>query len=238
MLKKLLFLLIPFTFLFSDAIEVEPSTLDFGDVLMGNTPTLSFTITAELEQTITITPPSFYSTDITEIYMTEGQTQEVNVTFSPPNIGNWNSQVTLIGDIFGQASVDVYANAVNDLSGSISGVITADYSPYEISGDITIEEGESLVIEPGVTLLFNQGTKFLINGNLSAVGTPDQLIQFIPNNESVWNGLFIESDNNLLQYLIVKGSKNEDLFFQDLVTSQEEFYENYNIPHNNVFITS
>ena len=86
MLKKLLFLLIPFTFLFSDAIEVEPSTLDFGDVLMGNTPTLSFTITAELEQTITITPPSFYSTDITEIYMTEGQTQEVNVTFSPPQI--------------------------------------------------------------------------------------------------------------------------------------------------------
>ena len=38
-----------------DAIEVSPSTLDFGNVLMGNTPSLTFTINCNLDQTITIT---------------------------------------------------------------------------------------------------------------------------------------------------------------------------------------
>ena len=81
-MKKLFLSFILFsTLTFSqDAIEVSPSTLDFGNVLMGNTPSLTFTINCNLDQTITITPPSFYSVDITEIAMTDGQTQQVVVT--------------------------------------------------------------------------------------------------------------------------------------------------------------
>ena len=59
-MKKLFLSFILFsTLTFSqDAIEVSPSTLDFGNVLMGNTPSLTFTINCNLDQTITITPPS------------------------------------------------------------------------------------------------------------------------------------------------------------------------------------
>ena len=58
---KKLFILIPFlTFMMADAINVSPSTLNYGQVVMGDNPTLSFTVSAELEQT-TITPPEFYS---------------------------------------------------------------------------------------------------------------------------------------------------------------------------------
>ena len=69
-----------------DAIVVSPSTLNFGNVLMGNTPTQTFTLTCNLDQTISITPLSFYSVDITEIAMVSGQTQDVIVTFDPPQV--------------------------------------------------------------------------------------------------------------------------------------------------------
>ena len=110
-MKKLFLSLILFsTLTFSqDAIEVSPSTLDFGNVLMGNTPSLTFTINCNLDQTITITPPSFYSVDITEIAMTDGQTQQVVVTFDPPQVGNFTSQVVLAGSTFGTAIVNVKA---------------------------------------------------------------------------------------------------------------------------------
>ena len=76
-----------FSVLMADAIEVSPSTLDFGNVLMGNSPTMTFTVTMTLEQTVTITAPNYYSVDITEIEATEGLTQDIVVTFSPPSVG-------------------------------------------------------------------------------------------------------------------------------------------------------
>ena len=38
-------------------IEVSPGSLDFGNVVIGDSLTLSFTVTASLEQTITISEP-------------------------------------------------------------------------------------------------------------------------------------------------------------------------------------
>ena len=151
-----------------DAIEASPSTLDFGNVLMGNTPSLTFTINCNLDQTITITPPSFYSVDITEIAMTDGQTQQVVVTFDPPQVGDFDSQITLAGSTFGTAAVMVNATAVNNLEGSLSGTISADFSPYEISGNIYVSEGNTLIIEPGVDLIFTGDFRFLIEGQISA----------------------------------------------------------------------
>ena len=55
---------------------------------MGNSPTMSFTVTADLDQTVTITPPSIYEIDITELQKTVGQSQEINVTFTPPSSGD------------------------------------------------------------------------------------------------------------------------------------------------------
>ena len=46
--------------------------------------------------------------------------------------------------MFGSATVTLLAEAVNDISGSLSGTIVADYSPYEISGDIWVDEGNTI----------------------------------------------------------------------------------------------
>ena len=67
-----------------DPIEVNPSTLDFGNVLMGNTPSMTFTLTANLSQTVTITPPTYYSLSDSSLTMTSGDSTIITVTFTPP----------------------------------------------------------------------------------------------------------------------------------------------------------
>ena len=119
--------------LFADAIEVTPSTVDFGNVVMGNTPTMSFTITSDLTQNISWTTPSFYETDLNEVYLEQGSTQVVNITFSPPIIGNFDGAIYLIGDVFGSATVTLLAEAVNDISGSLSGTVRLQMI-WDISG--------------------------------------------------------------------------------------------------------
>jgi hypothetical protein len=75
---------------------------------------------------------------------------------------------------------------VADVSGSntVSGVITHDTtwtkanSPYYLSGQVTIDAGVTLTIEPGVHVIGNTWSYIDVNGTLRAVGTKDDLIQF------------------------------------------------------------
>ena len=214
-MKKLFLSFILFsTLTFSqDAIEVSPSTLDFGNVLMGNTPSLTFTINCNLDQTITITPPSFYSVDITEIAMTDGQTQQVVVTFDPPQVGNFDSQITLAGSTFGNAAVMVNATVVNDLSGSVSGTLSSEFSPYEVSDDLFVEEGNTWTIEAGTELKFAFGKKLTVNGLLKIEGAFDNLVKMVAlNPDSGWAGLTINnSQNSELEYLSLKDVTNSNV---------------------------
>ena len=82
-----------------DAIEVTPKLLRFGNVLMGNSPTLTFTITCNLDQTITATPLPIIRW-IHQDEMLTGTTQDVVVTFTPPQVGNFDSQIVLAGSTF------------------------------------------------------------------------------------------------------------------------------------------
>ncbi|MDB9854235.1 T9SS type A sorting domain-containing protein [Candidatus Marinimicrobia bacterium] len=209
-MKKIIILtILPlfFGFLKADAIEVSPSTLDFGNVLMGNSPTMTFTLDMNLEQTITITAPNYFTVDVTEIQATDGLTQDIVVTFSPPSVGTYDSYVTLTGSVFGSAAVAVNATAVNNIEGSLSGTITSEFSPYEVSGDILVEAGDTLIINPGVTLEFTGYNKFTVYGVLKVNGDPDSLVHFnaSENNEYGWKGIHIEeSDSTLIQYAMIE----------------------------------
>ncbi|SVE32230.1 uncharacterized protein METZ01_LOCUS485084, partial [marine metagenome] len=71
-------------------IAVNPSTLDFGNVLMGNSPSVTFTVTGTLAQTVTITPPTNYSLSDSAIVFPTATSSDstITVTFSPPQVGN------------------------------------------------------------------------------------------------------------------------------------------------------
>ena len=92
--KRFLVSIFTLTIIYADAIEVSPSSLNFGNVLMGNTPTLTFTITSDLEQTITLQIPPYFETDIQSLILPQGESQDVNVTFSPPSVGNYDTAAT------------------------------------------------------------------------------------------------------------------------------------------------
>ena len=73
------------------------------------------------------------------------------------------------------------------------GTWTADNKTYYITGNITIPQGKTLVIEPGVNVIFNSSFHILVAGRLIANGTSNNRIEFTGSNFSTsgfaWHGL-------------------------------------------------
>ncbi len=89
------------------------------------------------------------------------------------------------------------------LSGSIAGSVTLDpanCNPYRVTGDLTVEDGGRLVIQPGTTLEFAQDTGLYVQGHgaLVAVGTASDKILFTGASQvrGYWNGIVFEQDAN------------------------------------------
>ena len=87
----------------------------------------------------------------------------------------------------------------SELCGTVSGTLVLANSPYLVTCDVTVANGQTLVIEPGVELKFAGHYKFSIHGNLQAVGTEEDSILFTrayPTEESKWWGIrFLNADD-------------------------------------------
>lgn len=79
-------------------------------------------------------------------------------------------------------AISTHANA-EELSGQVSGILTIDGSPYILIDDINVENGDSLIIEPGVEIRYDGRFIININGYLEAIGTEEDSILFVPNGE-------------------------------------------------------
>ncbi|NUV00402.1 hypothetical protein XO12_09990 [Marinitoga sp. 1154] len=80
-------------------------------------------------------------------------------------------------------------------------VITKAQSPYYVSDSIKVNEGVTVTIEPGVTLVFKTGMKFIVDGYLVADGSTEEIV-FKPENENdtfeiVINGKPVDNKNTL-----------------------------------------
>ena len=51
-------------------------------------------------------------------------------------------------------------------------------SPYRLIGDVIVDAGVTLTIEPGVRVEITDGRSLIVNGSLYAVGTADALVEF------------------------------------------------------------
>ena len=95
------------------------------------------------------------------------------------------------------------AQLIGPLSGTIGPGDTL------VTGDIWVDEGDSLTILPETNLLFNGYYEFDINGYLSAMGTEDDSIKFKPNTGIAnWGGIdFNDSanDDSRLEYCSITG---------------------------------
>jgi hypothetical protein len=108
------------------------------------------------------------------------------------------------------------APAHTPLSGSVAGTrtLTLAESPYRVTNDWTVPRGTRLRIEPGVSVIFNPGTRLLVEGEFEAVGTETQPI-FLSKDPadpslSVWQGIVFNRADGPVRlshvYLIGAGS--------------------------------
>ena len=100
------------------------------------------------------------------------------------------------------------------LSGPLSGVITA--GTYTIIGNISVQSGDSLTIEPGVVFEFYPDFKFDIYGYLFAVGIENDSIKFIWSftaTELVGINFYDSADDSSrLGYCVITGSNDSGIY--------------------------
>ena len=87
--------------------------------------------------------------------------------------------------------------------GAVSGLWTLAGSPYHVLGDINIPEGDTLRIEPGVTIDFANNPQLAVYGVLEAVGTEADSIRF--NGPGEWRGVaFHNPDASHMTYCVLE----------------------------------
>ena len=80
--------------------------------------------------------------------------------------------------------------AQTDVSGNVSGNWTLANSPYNVTGDITLQQGDLLTIEPGVQVIFQDHYKFNVFGRLLAIGSDSTHITFTASDQTIgWGGI-------------------------------------------------
>ena len=140
----------------------------------------------------------------------------VLVTVKPVETG-WKTEHVVLGStdlITGDTiMIPLLVNA-GYWEGEVSGVWKKVNSPYIFGGSITVPEGKSLLIEPGVqvqidTILAGTVAEFRILGSLHAQGMDSDSIVFTTLQEGIgiWKGIVIE-DTAKLAYCLVENATN------------------------------
>jgi len=92
-------------------------------------------------------------------------------------------------------------HALAFISGDVSGTWDLAGSPYIVTGNTTVQAGQTLTIQAGVTVRTSPGVAFQVYGTLYAAGQPTQPVTFTSRSDSAgggpqpgdWVGLFAQS---------------------------------------------
>jgi len=141
------------------------------------------------------------------------QSYTLPISYTPQSQGSHSADLSINSNDFSGATVSTVQLEGNafGIAGNISGLWIKNNSPYIINGDVIIPENDSLIIEPGVEILFNGRYDLTVYGILKAVGTAADSIRFtryLPNDSLNWAGLrfYRGSDSSKLKYCIVEYS--------------------------------
>jgi hypothetical protein len=84
------------------------------------------------------------------------------------------------------------AKAATDItSATVTGTWTTQGSPYQIYNDIEVPPGASLIIEPGVEVIFMGHYQMSVLGSIQAIGNAEQPIVFKASDTLNWNNFAI-----------------------------------------------
>ena len=135
------------------------------------------------------------------------------VTFSKPGYQTFlyndgNPMVITINSILG--SVTLLQGNLIYLSGNINDTLSPENN-YIVVADISVQPGNTLIIEPGTTIKFESGLSLNIHGLLIAIGTVENKILFTSaqSNPYTYDWDYInfseaENDTSVLKYCIIE----------------------------------
>lgn len=175
----------------------------------------SLTLKPDGTETLSCT---FFPADATDISVSWKSSDETVATVDASGkvtalkIGSTTITATATNNPSIKATCDliVSANELNNVSGNVKGVWTKN-SIINVSGHITIAKGETLTIEEGVKIIFDDNgvgashtkIEFMVNGSLYCKGTKENPIVFtvaeskrIPANTfaGLWGGIIATKD--------------------------------------------
>ena len=139
----------------------------------------------------------------------------ININCTPQNAGEiMDTMIIHSENLLDDLEIELSALVVDDnvLYGNLSGIIPSN--TYRVTGDITIEAGDTLVIEPGTELLFNGEYSFTINGILKANASElDSIIfdNFNDNSQNRWKGIVLnnQTSETYFEYVRITGVNND-----------------------------
>jgi len=82
--------------------------------------------------------------------------------------------------------IGIHETATFIPEGPISGIWTAENSPYYVDGNLSIENGKTLTINPGTKIAIRGPYHFEVQGRVIADGTNEDPILFTHSNPNVW----------------------------------------------------
>jgi hypothetical protein len=97
------------------------------------------------------------------------------------------------------------------ISGNVSGTWTAQNSPYVVVDHCTVPAGQTLTIQPGVTVIIGSGLSIVANGRIVAVGSPTERITVrAPNDTTFWDRIQVNFSNAFshFEYCDFIGARN------------------------------
>jgi len=110
----------------------------------------------------------------------------------------------VFSNVFGQSGS---SDAITRLAGPLNDTIRQSNSPYIVTGDITVQPGKVVFIEPGTIIRFKNFTGLKVFGTLIARGTADKIISFTSENDVLdsqekgiapapydWDGITVSED--------------------------------------------
>lgn len=116
------------------------------------------------------------------------QSDILELSYAGPLSGNGRNGA--IYEIIAAQVKGVYEQATFVPPGEVSGTWSAEGSPYYVEGHLTIGNGETLTIEPGVRVGVRGPYHFTVEGCLNAEGTAGNPVMFTASNPNIyWDGL-------------------------------------------------
>lgn len=144
-------------------------------------------------------------------------TSYLSVRFHPQSADSSHTKLLIRSNYPVQDTVKVSGKGMPDpglyIFGEVSGELTwdtADPVDYIVLYSVEVPVHEKLIVRPGTRILFEEDAFMEVNGELRALGTPDDRINFMPRTpEITWKGIELNLDDNTrLSYCFISGSLN------------------------------